>query len=92
MKKNFEIPHSENPDVEYYTIYPKTPQKRAGNPNFRLHMRAPKGTPTGNGDVNSGCQCARDHFRLRMHTRSHPVAPPPRTTSANTTLSVPIYY
>ena len=28
-------------DVEYYTTYPKTPEKRAGNPNFRLRMRTP---------------------------------------------------
>jgi hypothetical protein len=26
---------------EYYTTYPKTPEKRAGKPNFRLGMRAP---------------------------------------------------
>jgi hypothetical protein len=34
-------------DVEYYTTYPKTPEKRAGNPNFWLWMRAPKGIPFG---------------------------------------------
>jgi hypothetical protein len=32
------------------------------------------------------------HFRLEMCTRSLPVAPPPRSTLSNTTLSVPIYY
>ena len=34
-------------DVEYYTTYPKTPEKRAANPNFWLRMHAPKGTPFG---------------------------------------------
>jgi hypothetical protein len=34
----------ENADMEYYTTYQKTSEKRAGNPNFRLRMRAPKGT------------------------------------------------
>ena len=31
----------------FYTTYPKTPEKRAGNPNFWLRMHAPKGTPFG---------------------------------------------
>ena len=37
----------ENADLEYYTTYPKTPEKRAGNPNFWLCLCAPKGTPFG---------------------------------------------
>ena len=37
--------NSENADVEYYTTYPKTPEKRVGDPNFWLG--APKGTPFG---------------------------------------------
>ena len=34
MKKKFEIPHSENPDMEYYTIYSKTPKKKGGKSEF----------------------------------------------------------
>jgi hypothetical protein len=33
--------------------------KSTGNPNFRLHMRA----PVTSGDVTFGQACARDHFR-----------------------------
>jgi hypothetical protein len=36
-----------NADVEYYTTYPKTPEKRAVNPNFQLCISAPEGTPSG---------------------------------------------
>jgi hypothetical protein len=95
--------------VEYYTTYPKTPEKRAGNPNFRLDMRAPEGTPFGVTSlpvalsimcndtfctivVVQNVQVAHAHaitsvifyqgrfrwrnFRLRLRTRSLPVAPP----------------
>ena len=37
----------ENANVDYYTTYPKTPQKRTGNPNFPFRMRAPNGIPFG---------------------------------------------
>ena len=112
-----EIPYSENEDVEYYTTYPKTPEKRG---ETRLCMHAPKGTPSGSRDPRSRVPtfcitnivrkkeknvweiraCARDHFvtsgqgcfrwrrfRLRMYTRSLPVAPPSQMW-----LSGPIYY
>jgi hypothetical protein len=34
-------------DVEYYTTYPKTPEKGEVNPNFQLCISAPEGTPSG---------------------------------------------
>jgi hypothetical protein len=37
-----EIPYSENEDVEYYTTYPKTPEKTG---EARLRMHAPNGAP-----------------------------------------------
>ena len=43
-----EIPHSENADVEFYTTYPKIPEKRTGTPlSFLLRLRTPKGTTSG---------------------------------------------
>ena len=34
-----EIPHSENEDVEYYTTYPKTPEKTGGSPVAHAHTQ-----------------------------------------------------
>ena len=108
----------ENADVEYYTTYPKTPEKRAANPTSGCacaHPREPlRGhvtdvTTSVKGPIKadiaqllvalartqrSPLQGTRDHFRVRsgpLPVMSLPLALP-RSTSANMTWTVLIWY
>ena len=46
-----EIPHSENADVEYYTTYPKTPEKGRETPTSRCTCAHPREPPSGSPPV-----------------------------------------
>ena len=71
-EKNFEIPHSENPDMEYYTIYPKTQKKRreirisgciCAHPREHLRVTVMSIPVVNAHAITSGCACTRDHIR-----------------------------